>query len=575
MNVDKVLKKNESFYIGVFGTVLEGILSGSLFMLLYSVMKFLWAKEFDLNRSLTLTVVIAVIFIFRIIIYSYGYTKAQLGGARVSRNIRWFMGDHLKRIPLSQFTKGQTGDYINTITSDVNSYEKILTHKIGDLAKGFTLSIMLIVFVMTIYIPAGVILLVANLLLIPSLWLSFRMVKIYGKEKNDICAENVSSIVEYVSGIQTFRAYGIGGMKNKTVIGAMREFCRISFIYEAKVLPIGAIFGILNWLSCPLVIRMAYEPFISGKLDAVSYLLLCMLPVFCAKLANAIFIDLTSYKNLMISKNKIIKVMREPEETGGMESLGTDKHEITFENVNFSYVKDEPILKNVSFTIPDKKLTAIVGDSGSGKSTILNLIAKYYEADSGTISIGGKSIGNVAAESVLKDISMVDQDVFLFDDTIKDNIRHARPEATDIEIEAACKESNCDSFIRKFEKDYDTPVGENGNLLSGGERQRISIARAILKDSPIILLDEATASLDIENELAVKQAISNLLKKKKTVVMIAHTMSIVKNADMILVVSGGKIVENGTHGKLLSTNGKYAAMWKAEQEGEAVNSQSL
>ena len=176
---------------------------------------------------------------------------------------------------------------------------------------------------------------------------------------------------------------------------------------------------------------------------------------------------------------------------------------------------------------------------------------------------------------MLKDISMVDQDVFLFDDTIKDNIRHARPEATDIEIEAACKESNCDSFIRKLEKGYDTPVGENGNLLSGGERQRISIARAILKDSPVILLDEATASLDIENELAVKQAISNLLKKKKTVVMIAHTMSIVKNADMILVVSGGKIVENGTHCKLLSTNGKYAAMWKAEQEGEAVNSQSL
>ena len=161
---------------------------------------------------------------------------------------------------------------------------------------------------------------------------------------------------------------------------------------------------------------------------------------------------------------------------------------------------------------------------------------------------------------------MVDQDVFLFDDTIRENIRHARPNATDEEIEAACREANCDSFIRRMEKGYDTPTGENGNLLSGGERQRISIARAILKNSPILLLDEATASLDIENELAVKQAIANLLKAKKTVVMIAHTLSIVKNADQILVVSDGKIAEAGTHDELLAKGGKYAAMWNAEQK---------
>ena len=536
MSEHDVLKKNRNFYIGVGGTVLEGLLSGSLFMLLYSVMQFLWSGQFDMNRALILTVVIAVIFLLRILIYSYGYTKAQIGGAEVSKNIRLFMGDHLKRIPLSRFTQGQTGDYINTITSDVNNYEKILTHKIGDLAKSFALSLMLIIFVMTIYVPAGIILLIADLLLIPGLWLSFRMVRKYGKEKNDICAENVSSIVEYVSGIQTFRAYGVGGLKNKTVINAMREFCRISFVYEAKVLPIGAGFGILSWLSCPLVIWTAYAPWAAGTLDTVSYLLICMLPLFCAKLANSIFVDLTSYKNLMISKNKILGVMNEPEETGSMEPLQTATHEITFDSVDF-------------------------GDSGSGKSTILNLIAKYYEANGGTISIGGKPINHVAAERVLEQISMVDQDVFLFDDTIRDNIRHARPNATDEEIEAACREANCDGFIRKMEKGYDTPTGENGNLLSGGERQRISIARAILKNSPILLLDEATASLDIENELAVKQAIANLLKEKKTVVMIAHTLSIVKN-----VVSDGKIAEAGTHDELLAKGGKYAAMWNAEQK---------
>ena len=344
MNEHDVLKKNRNFYIGVGGTVLEGLLSGSLFMLLYSVMQFLWSGQFDMNRVLALTGIIAVVFLLRILIYSYGYTKAQIGGAEVSKNIRLFMGDHLKRIPLSRFTQGQTGDYINTITSAVNNYEKILTHKVGDFAKNFALSLMLIVFVMTLYVPAGIILLIADLLLIPGLWLSFRMVRKYGKEKNDICAENVSSIVEYVSGIQTFRAYGVGGMKNKTVINAMREFSRISFMYESKVLPIGAVFGILSWLSCPLVILLAYAPWVAGTLNTVDYLLICMLPLFCAKLANSIFVDLTSYKNLMISKNKILSVMNEPEETGSMEPLHTATHEITFDNVDFAYVPGEPVI---------------------------------------------------------------------------------------------------------------------------------------------------------------------------------------------------------------------------------------
>ena len=238
---------------------------------------------------------------------------------------------------------------------------------------------------------------------------------------------------------------------------------------------------------------------------------------------------------------------------------------ITFRSVSFSYVPGEPVLKELSFTAPAGKLTAIVGDSGSGKSTILNLIAKYYEPQSGDISIGGQSIETVAAERVLEQISMVDQQVFLFDDTVRENIRHARPSATDHEVEAACRAAGCDGFIQKLEHGYDTPIGENGNFLSGGERQRLSIARAILKNSPILLLDEATASLDIENELAVKRAILGLLSERKTVVMIAHTLSIVRNADQILVVADGNIAESGTHEELLARGGKYAAMWAAEQ----------
>ena len=236
------------------------------------------------------------------------------------------------------------------------------------------------------------------------------------------------------------------------------------------------------------------------------------------------------------------------------------------QDVDFSYTEGEPVLRRASFTIPEGRLTAIVGDSGAGKSTVLNLISKYYTPQGGRITIGGRDIAGAPTEQVLSHISLVDQDVFLFNDSVRNNIRYARRDASDEEIEAACRLANCDGFIRAMERGYDTEIGENGNKLSGGERQRLSVARAILKDSPVILLDEATASLDIENELLVKQAVSHLLRADKTVVMIAHTLPIIKEADNILVLDGGRAAEQGTHDQLVAAGGKYAAMWKASQE---------
>lgn len=566
MDENRPFRKNIHFNIGVIFTVIEGLLSGCSYMMIYMVIQILLGKEITMADILMITGILCGIYAMRLVIYSIGYTQNQIGGAAVSKNIRLFLGNKFKKIPLSRFTQGQVGQYVNTMTSDVNGYEQILTHKVSNLTKNIALSVIVIAFISYLYLPAGVILLFSALLLIPEMWLSFRTVKKYGTRKNTVSSEAVSSIVEYIEGIQMFRAYGVGGTKNKATTEAMKAFSEVSFEYEAHGIPINFAFNIINWLMVPLIMFVGSFPWMAEKIQTVDYLLLCMLPMLLAKLIGAVSVDLFGYKNLMISKNNILKVINEPEESGSMEPFYTDTHEIIFDNVDFSYVPGEPILQGTSFIVPNQKLTAIVGDSGSGKSTILNLIAKYYEPTCGEIRIGGKPIGHVAAERVLEQISMVDQDVFLFNDTIRENIRHARPSATDEEIESACRAANCDSFIRKLEKGYDTPTGENGNLLSGGERQRISIARAILKNSPILLLDEATASLDIENELAVKQAIANLLKEKKTVVMIAHTLSIVKNADQILVVSGGKIAEAGTHDELLAKGGKYAAMWNAEQK---------
>ena len=566
MKANDPFRKNVRFGIGVFFTVLEGLLSACVYMAIYLLLNMLLNNTVTIEHLNNLTFLIIGFFTVRLITYGFGYTQGQIGGGAVSRQIRLYLGDKFKRIPLSRFHQGQIGQYVNTMTSDVSNYEQILTHRTGNLVKNISLSVMLILFVCVLYLPAGLILIAISLLFIPNMWLSFRIVKKYGNARNSVCAEAVSSIVEYVNGIQTLRAYGMSGTRNKTTTDILREYSQVSYKYEATGIPVSFFFNMLTWLSLLAVMLVTSKPWMSGIVSGVDYLMVAMMPMMLAKLYMTISVDLFGYKNMMISKRKIQAVVNEPEEAGSMEPLQTATHEINFDNVDFSYVPGEPVLKHATFTVPDQKLTAIVGDSGSGKSTILNLIAKYYETNGGTIFIGGKPINHVAAERVLEQISMVDQDVFLFDDTIRENIRHARPNATDEEIEAACREANCDGFIRKMEKGYDTPTGENGNLLSGGERQRISIARAILKNSPILLLDEATASLDIENELAVKQAIANLLKEKKTVVMIAHTLSIVKNADQILVVSDGKIAEAGTHDELLAKGGKYAAMWNAEQK---------
>ena len=373
MDENRPFRKNIHFNIGVIFTVIEGLLSGCSYMMIYMVIQILLGKEITMADILMITGILCGIYAIRLIIYSIGYTQNQIGGAAVSKNIRLFLGNKFKKIPLSRFTQGQVGQYVNTMTSDVNGYEQILTHKVSNLTKNIALSVIVIAFISYLYLPAGVILLFSALLLIPEMWLSFRTVKKYGTKKNTVSSEAVSSIVEYIEGIQMFRAYGVGGTKNKATTEAMKAFSEVSFEYEAHGIPINFAFNIINWLMVPLIMFVGSFPWMAEKIQTVDYLLLCMLPMLLAKLIGAVSVDLFSYKNLMISKNNILKVINEPEESGSMEPFYTDTHEITFDNVDFSYVPGEPILQGTSFIVPNQKLTAIVGDSGSGKSTTPSL----------------------------------------------------------------------------------------------------------------------------------------------------------------------------------------------------------
>jgi ATP-binding cassette subfamily B protein len=242
----------------------------------------------------------------------------------------------------------------------------------------------------------------------------------------------------------------------------------------------------------------------------------------------------------------------------------SDRNDIAFRNVHFAYDGKEEVIRDISFSIPERSLTALVGSSGSGKTTIARLLARFWDIQSGEICIGGVPITSMTQEHLLSKISMVFQDVYLFRDTIEENIRIGKPDATHEEIIAAAKAAACHDFIMSLPDGYATMIGEGGSTLSGGEKQRISIARAILSDAPIVFLDEATASLDPENELLIQKAIDELVKNK-TVLVIAHRLRSVMTADQIIVLDQGKIIEQGTHTQLLQKNGKYASLWNDQQ----------
>lgn len=562
---NKIFQMGGKLKISVAAVVFEGLLGGCNFLVLYQVLHLIFDGSMGFSDIIHATEMLAALFVLRLMIYMTAYTGSQIGGSDVSRRVRIAIGDKLKKIPLGLFTKNRTGFYINAATSEVGDYEQILTHKVADITKYSILLLMVGIYTCTLYLPIGLITLLSSMLVVPAMAMSVHQVHIYGTRKNRAREENVSAITEYLTGSQTLRSYGLVGKKNDAVTKAMRDYSDISYRYEKAILPIGFGFVYCSYIALALAVILSVRGWLLEILDPAELIILIMLPLFAGKVNMTLFIELTAYRNLLISKDKISGIFAEQEEARQDTDFVPENGEIKFENVDFSYIENEPVLAQACFTIPEHSLTAIVGDSGAGKSTILNLISKYYTPKRGRITIGGKDIANVSSEQVLSYISLVDQDVFLFNDTVRNNIRYARGDATDEEIEQACRLANCDGFIRAMEKGYDTKIGENGNRLSGGERQRLSVARAILKNSPIILLDEATASLDIENELLVKQAVANLLKADKTVVMIAHTLPIVKNAHKILVLDQGHIAESGTHHELAAAGGKYASMWKASQ----------
>lgn len=469
---------------------------------------------------------------------------------------RVYIGDKLKVVPMGFFNQnslGQLTAVATTTLSDVeNAAPVVLVTSLGGFLNSlvFSLTIFLFDWRIGLIVAAGVVL----FLYVVSLMEKRSRADIPKRQAAQ--ATLVEKVLETIQGMSVVKAFDLDDAKGKKVDQAIDESCEKNSVLERAVNPYVAAQQVILNLCSAAILFASISFYLNGTFSLV-YCLMMMVSSFMVfeqlKTAGS------SMANLRITESSINRA-NEIDSVPVMDDHGRkivpQTHNIELESVDFSY-ETRPVLQDVSLCIPDKTTTAIVGPSGSGKTTLCNLIARFWDVNGGRVSIGGHDVKDYTLNSLMANISMVFQNVYLFNDTIENNIKFGKPNATHDEVVAAAKKACCDDFIDALPDGYNTVVGEGGATLSGGEKQRLSIARAMLKDAPIVIFDEATANVDPENEDRLQAAIE-ALTRDKTIIMIAHRLKTVRHADQIVVLDGGRIVQRGTHDELLAQKGIYS-----------------
>lgn len=490
-------------------------------------------------------------------VFGFGYFT-QLGsvsvGFEMAKDKRLYFGSLFKKLYLGFFSKNSVGNINSTLTTSISTVEQvapiILIHVIGGIlsAISIVLGFAYYEWQVSVVIFAGI---------LTYLFVVNYQMKISRREapKRQLAQTKLTeSAIEFIQGISVIKAFGMGE-KDERVKKDIDGSCVNNINLSEKSIPSSIGAGLTIQLFEIVIISYAFFMWNSGEISpqkAINLLIMSFVIFQSVSQAGSIL----SMIGLLDSSLKDISSMENAEEIKVLSPIQNIKsNEIEFKNVSFSYGKGE-VLKGISVALKPNTLTAIIGPSGSGKTTFCKLIPRFYDVSEGEILIGGAKITNISTEELMKNISMVFQNVYLFEDTIMNNIRLAKPNASDEDIISAAKKARCHDFIKSLQKGYETKIGEAGSTLSGGEKQRIAIARAILKDAPIVILDEFTSALDVENEHHILQAIDNLVQNK-TVIMIAHRLETVRKADNIIVLDKGEIVQEGTHNELITQDGIY------------------
>ena len=487
------------------------------------------------------------------------YNKTFLATYKESGVRRTTLAERLRKLPLSFFGKKDLSDLTTTIMSDCAMIETASSHWIPELI-GALISTALIGISMFFFFDWRMVL--ASFWVIPAsfllIWLSANAQKRAIRKNNSIKMELADGIQEALESVRDLRSNNAQDRYMNGLDVKIKNVEKYALFTELKLAVFVNAAAIILKVGIATTALVGGALFASGDIDLLTFFMFLML---VARLYDPMNITLQNFAAIIactVQCERLDEVLSHDIQTGS-DKMTNKGYDIVFDHVSFSYSDDTAVLKDVSFTAKQGEVTALIGPSGGGKTTVSRLAARFWDITGGKITLGGMDISGIEPETLFSAYSIVFQDVTLFNQTVMENIRIGRKNATDEEVMQAAKLANCDEFVSRLPDGYNTIIGENGSELSGGERQRISIARAFLKDAPVILLDEATASLDVENETAIQQALSALIKNK-TVLIIAHRMRTIANADNIVVLGDGVVAEDGTPAELFEKNGIYRRM---------------
>lgn len=513
------------------------------------------------------SILIQVVLVFFRFLFDYFRARLQEPiSYQLTARDRLAVGDALKRVSLGYFGQVSTGNILSSITTGLSTLETMGIRMIDNFVGGY-LNFLVIFICLTICSPVtALIALAATMLSLCFMLIISHYSRINAPVEAKANRDMTGAVIEYARSLSVVKSFGKAEASMGSVTNAVHDSKKIHLKIEWGYIPANALH--LLALKCGSV-SLAMASALQCLWGSMGFPMMLMFVFFSFSIFASLEPISDSAHTLGVIDNAMDQLDALKDENF-IDSDGKDikftHYDIEFKNVDFGY-DSRQVLKNVSFKISEKTSTAIVGPSGSGKTTICSLIARFYDPQSGSITVGGHDLRKFTCDSLLSNISMVFQNVYLFNDTIRANILFGKPDATEEEMIEAAQKARCHDFIMDLPNGYDTVVGEGGGTLSGGEKQRISIARAILKNAPIIILDEATASIDPENEHLIQHAISELTKGK-TIITIAHRLATIQNADQILVMDDGRIAEAGTHEELIRQNGLYKRFTEIREQAE-------
>ena len=510
-------------------------------------------------------IAIGLLVVFKGICNMVADMKKHSAGFDIVQQIRERMIIKLKKFSLGFYTNERLGEINTILHKDVDNMSLVVGHMWSRMFGDFLIGAVVFVGLASIDFKLAIIMAVSVPIALIFLYLTIKQSERIENQNNSALLDMVSLFVEYVRGIPVLKSFGDNKSLDNELMNKTKKFGETSKAasrFKAKQL---SIFGFLLDIGYLVLLTSGAILVTKGSLDVLHFIIFAVISKEFYKPFASMEQHYMYYVSAIDSYKRLSRILYAdviPDKVNGIVPKDND---IAFENIDFSYEKDEFKMEKLSFSIAEKRVTALVGESGSGKTTITNLLLRFYDVHKGKITLGGTDIRDIPYDELLDRISIVMQNVQLFDNTIEENIKVGKKGATKKEIIEAAKKARIHDFIMSLPKGYETDIGENGGILSGGQRQRISIARAFLKDAPILILDEMTSNVDPVNESLIQDAITELAKNR-TVLVVAHHLKTIQKADQILVFQKGNLLEKGKHGELLDKDGYYTKLWKAQYE---------